>query len=102
MGPTKTLGIDGFQTIFYQKCCHILGKDVSSFCLKILNNGLHFDRLNNTNIMLIPKVLNPSKMVNFHPINLCNALYKVIAKIISKGCLRSVLINPKMLLFQEG
>lgn len=39
--------------------------------------------LNDTNIMLIPKIENVDTLKNLHPIVLCNELYKVIAKVLS-------------------
>lgn len=78
MRPTKALGINGFPAIFYQKCWHIMGKEVSLFCLKALNKGLRLDDFNS--IVLIPKVLHPTKMINFRVIILCNVIYKIIAK----------------------
>ncbi|KAA3465095.1 reverse transcriptase [Gossypium australe] len=63
MGPIKALGPDGFPAMFFQKYWHIVGKDVTSFCLGILNNGQNFGHLNSTNIVLIPKIQNPAKVI---------------------------------------
>lgn len=30
--------------------------------------------------MLVPKIQNPEKLTDFRPINLCNVIYKVVAK----------------------
>ncbi|KAH1084560.1 hypothetical protein J1N35_024321 [Gossypium stocksii] len=83
MGPTKAPEPDGFPALFFQKYWHIVGKDVSKFCLRILNNGDSFFSFNQMNIVLIPKTSNPTKLGNFRPISLCSVLYKVVAKTIA-------------------
>ncbi|KAK5826340.1 hypothetical protein PVK06_021258 [Gossypium arboreum] len=80
MGPTKTLGEDGFPALFYQNCWHIIREDVTKFCLQILNEGMDFQKINATQIILIPKIDNPTTMMDFRLISLCNVLYKIIAK----------------------
>ncbi|KAA3465353.1 reverse transcriptase [Gossypium australe] len=80
MRPTKAPGPDGFSAIFFQRYWHIVGKDVTSFWLGILNNGQDFGHLNSTDIVLIPKTQNPSNLSNFRPISLCSIHYKIVAK----------------------
>lgn len=83
MGPLKTPGCDGFLVVFFKRCWHIVGVEVSNFCLGVLNSKLNMEAINRTNIVLIPKTLNPTNMVNFRPISLCNVIYKLIAKVIA-------------------
>lgn len=83
MGPTKGHGEDGFLVLFYQHCWHIVGKDVSRYCLSALNEGTVLDSLNATNIALIPKILHPMNLRDFRPTSLCNVIYKLIAKMVA-------------------
>ena len=36
-----------------------------------------------TNIALISKIKNPTQITEFHPISLCNVIYKLIAKVLA-------------------
>lgn len=40
------------------------------------------EQINNTHIILIPKVSNPRTITQFRPLSLCNVLYKIITKVI--------------------
>lgn len=83
MGLVKASGIDGFPALFFQKYWHILDHEVNSFCLRVLIDDKDLGVINVTNIALIPKIQNPTSMANFHPISLCNVIYKIIAKMIA-------------------
>ncbi|KAA3462866.1 reverse transcriptase [Gossypium australe] len=83
MRPTKAPGLDGFSAIFFQKYWHIVRKEVLDFCLGVLNEGKEVDSANMTNIVLIPKVQNPTSLVDFRLISLCSVLYKLVAKTIA-------------------
>lgn len=50
------------------------------------------DDLNLTNAILIPKIPHPSNLSNFHPVSLCNVLYKIVARMIVNR-FKSVLDN---------
>ncbi|MBA0597784.1 hypothetical protein Gorai_007575 [Gossypium raimondii] len=63
--PTKASERDGFPALFFQKYWHIGGKEVSNFCLNILNKDRSIEEINTTNIVPIPKVANPVNHKSF-------------------------------------
>ncbi|XP_052478001.1 uncharacterized protein LOC128033827 [Gossypium raimondii] len=62
---------------------HIVGKDIEEFCLGVLNDGKTLGDFNFTEIVLIPKIPNPTNLVNFRSISLCTIIYKIVAKVIA-------------------
>lgn len=80
MHPKKSPGSDDMSTIFYQKFKGIVGKDVMSISLDILNDGVSPEMINHTHLMLIPKKKTSSASVNFRPISLCNVFLKLLLK----------------------
>ena len=59
-----------------------MGDSVTTTVLDFLNSRNMVPDINHTNIVLIPKVKNPKKMSDFRPISLCNAIYKIISKVL--------------------
>lgn len=104
MNPTKAPGPDGIYAIFYQKYWDIVGEDTCNICLQILNEGTSMTQINKTHITLIPKMKDPKSMKDFHPISLCNVIYKLIAKTLanrSKSVLDQI-ISPSQFAFVPG
>ena len=56
MHPTKAPGPDGMSTIFFQTFRNVVGKDVIEKVLDILNNDDDIVSINQTHIVLIPKM----------------------------------------------
>ncbi|KAL9682775.1 hypothetical protein QQ045_014583 [Rhodiola kirilowii] len=54
--PTKALGVDGFTALFFQSNWDVVGNDVVKVVLDCLNNDSLDAKLNETMIVLVPKV----------------------------------------------
>jgi hypothetical protein len=59
---------------------------------EFFSTGVMPPAVTDTSIVLIPKIDNPLELKDFHPIGLCNVLYKVVSK---------CLVNRLMPLFGE-
>jgi hypothetical protein len=73
-------GPDGLPAKFYHTYWDIVGKEVITTALNILNNNGDPSPFNATNICLIPIVNNPTQPSDFRPISLCNVTLKLITK----------------------
>ena len=82
MHPEKAPGPDGMTVLYYQQSWSIIKKDVVDMVNNFLTTGVFDDRLNMTNICLIPKTARPNKMTELRPISLCNVGYKIISKVL--------------------
>ena len=83
MHPTIALGPDGMLAIFYQKYWDIVGNDVTSMVLNVLNSNLSMAKIKRTNITLVPKTKNPIRMTEFRLIILSNVIYELISKVLA-------------------
>lgn len=80
MTPLKAARTNGFPIFFFQKYWHLIGEEVSKYCLDVLNNGKQLEEVNKTNIVLIPKIEAPRNMTHYRPISLCIVIYKIISR----------------------
>lgn len=92
--PEKSPGPDGMTTLFFQQSWSIIKTDVTNLVNDFLWTGSFDEKLNITNIRLIPKTVRPSCMTELRPISLCNVWYNIISKVL---CQRLKEILPSLI-----
>jgi len=83
MYPQKALGPDGMSPLFFQHFWPLIGNVVSKIVLYFLNFGIVPPTFNEIHIVLIPKIKEPKKVIDYCPISLCNVVYKLGSKAIA-------------------
>ncbi|XP_028084227.1 uncharacterized protein LOC114285386 [Camellia sinensis] len=83
LGALKSPGPDGFPGFFYQTYWDAVGDQVCKAVKSFFLGGHLLKELNQTNLVLLPKVANPVKLSQFRPISLCNFSIKIIIKILA-------------------
>jgi hypothetical protein len=83
MDPDKAPGPDGFTIHFYRICWDIIKPDLIRMIKGFLQKAKLGGSTNSTFLALIPKETNPISFDRFRPISLCNASYKIIAKLLA-------------------
>jgi len=92
LNPDKVPGPDGMTALFYQRFWDLTGPDLVKVVQNFHSSSFFDERLNETNICMIPKTDRPRKMAEFWPISLCNVSYKVISKVLSSR-LKKILLE---------
>lgn len=82
MGAFKLYGEDGFPAEFYHNCWNIVGYHVCSFISEVWRNPVIIKDINNTLLVLTPKVDKLEFVFQLRSISLCNVIYQIIAKVI--------------------
>ena len=73
---------DGLHAHFFQRFWLTVGDSVVEEVMKAFEKKRVPQYLNETHIVLIPKIQGPEVLGNYRPISLCNTVYKIITKVI--------------------
>lgn len=103
MANFKAPGPDGFHPLFKSKW-DILDHSVVQFVKEVFSHPISISIVNQTLLTLNPKGVSPSKASDFHPIALCNVIYKIVTKVIANRikCLLPKVISPNQNSFIAG
>lgn len=104
LGSLKAPGPDGYPGFFYQHYWEAIGPEVCRAIQCFFERGYLLKEMNQTNLVLIPKIKTLEKLSQFRPISLCNFHLKIIPKILAnrlKGILGGI-ISPNQSAFVPG
>ncbi|XP_059451038.1 uncharacterized protein LOC132181824 [Corylus avellana] len=104
LGLNKAPGPDGMTGLFYKTYWPIVKLSVIASVQSFFRGGFLLKEFNHTNIALIPKVDNPSRVNQFRPISLTNFNYKIISKILANRLkpLLHKIVSPMQSAFLKG
>lgn len=94
MHPKKSPGLDCMPPLFYQHLWSLFGECINKAILDFLNFGVVPLKFNETHVILIPKIKNPTKITQYRPINLSNVISRLASKVIAN---RLKLFLPKII-----
>eukprot|EP00253_Pinus_taeda_P018012 PITA_18012 len=104
MDSDKAPRPDGFTIHFYKTCWDIIKMDLLKMIKGFMKKAKVGGGTNSTYLALIPKETNPKTFTRFRPISLCNASYKILAKLLANRIKRLLnrLISSNQGGFVEG
>jgi len=74
MNPHKVPREDGYPTLFFQQCWDTISESLDQYVNQVWVNHSLISCINNTLIVIIPKIDKPEFVSQFRPISLCNVV----------------------------
>ena len=100
----KSPGPDGYTSEFFKKTWSIVGPSLIAAVQEFFRSGRLLGQWNSTAVTMVPKKPNADRITEFRPISCCNAIYKVISKLLARR-LENILplwISPSQSAFVKG
>jgi hypothetical protein len=88
-----------FLPTFFNTTGIYVGKEVTSVVLRVLRGEDDVSSINDTLIVLIPKVERADDLGQYRPISLCNVIYKIASKAVAN---RLKLILPEIIVEEQS
>lgn len=86
----KSLGLDGFNLVFFKTCWNIIKGGLVVFIKEFHSNAILPKASTVSFLTLIPKVEGPIEVSDFRPICLVSRLYKIVAEILASKLKRGI------------
>lgn len=83
LGPDKSAGPDGINAGLVQQQWVCFKPAVMAQITEFFHTGRMKSKVSRSNLILIPKVDEPTRVGDYRPISVCNVIYKVISKILT-------------------
>lgn len=83
IGAFKAPGPDGIHASFFHTQWDSIGGKVCDFVKQVFEEPSKISSVNQTHIVLIPKVEYPESLKDLRPISLCNVSLKIVTKILA-------------------
>lgn len=99
LGPDKVPGPDGINARFLQTYWQKIRPSVEQEVLSFFTTYQMPSEISKSNMVLIPKTDNPTKVTDYRPISICNVIYKIISKILTlrlKPIISTIIFNNQV------
>jgi len=104
IGNDKSLGPDGYTSLFFKKAWGIVGGDFCAAIKDFFASRKMLKQVNHSIISLVPKSTTINSAADFRPISCYNVIYKVISKILAgrMAQVMNTIISPAQNAFLDG
>lgn len=100
----KAPGPDGFTVEFFKENWDTVSQLVTEAVKDFFTSGRLLREINNTILVMVPKVPNATTVDDYRPIVCCNMVYKIITKVMANrvAAVLKDLVNPSQSAFVKG